>query len=107
MRENQPAINRDPILSDSLSELKSLCEKENVQYYGPDNLYCCGVPMYTGAGPFGPDYACCGCCGKILANISSPRINGGIIPSDNFLRLHGQQTWVRTGPHGTGTGKSA
>jgi hypothetical protein len=82
-----------------LLDLKSLCEKEAVIFFDWDNLYCCNVPMYTGVGPWGPDYACCGCCGKILGNIASPRINGGVFPSNEFLQKNGERTWVRGGPH--------
>jgi hypothetical protein len=85
-----------------LLDLKSLCRKENVVFINPEDLYCCGTPMYTGIGPLGLDYACCGCCGKILANIASPRINGGIIPNNAFFQHHGNSTWVCTGAHGAG-----
>ena len=80
-------------------ELKSvvvLCFDENIELRGDEcHPYCCGDRMNTKSGVMGTDYAKCRVCGKAIGNLLSPHINGGGIPSSEWIEKHSYRTWAR------------
>ena len=78
----------------SFFSLKELCEREHIELRGAEGKpYCCDELMSVRSGMIGPDYARCNVCGKEIGNIASPHINGGYIPSKEWVAIHGEKTW--------------
>jgi len=77
-----------------LLDVSDLCQCEGIELRGEDGQpYCCGERMIVKGGLIGPDFAECRRCGKAIGNAASPHINGGGIPSAEWLDEHGDKTW--------------
>jgi hypothetical protein len=81
----------------NLDDLETLCRKARIDFKGFETMICCHQPMTRGFGPLGMDYVCCLSCGKLLANMASPRVNGGIAYGPGFINRNGQKTWALAG----------
>ena len=80
--------------STALFDVTDLCQREGIELRGEDGQpYCCGGRMNVRGGMIGPDFAECRKCGKAIGNAASPHINGGRIPSDEWIKEHGDKTW--------------
>ena len=78
----------------SLFDVTDLCQREGIELRGDDGKpYCCGERMNFRGGIIGPDFAECRKCGKAIGNVASPHINGGYIPSDEWIKENGNKTW--------------
>ena len=78
----------------SLFDVTDLCQREGIELRGDDGQpYCCGERMDVRGGIIGPDFAKCRKCGKAIGNAASPHINGGRIPSDEWIKENGNKTW--------------
>ena len=78
----------------SLFDVADLCQREGIELRGDDGQpYCCGERMNVRGGIIGPDFAECRKCGKAIGNAASPHINGGCIPSDEWIKENGNKTW--------------
>jgi hypothetical protein len=81
----------------NLDDLETLCRKVRIDFRGFETMICCQQPMTRGFGPMGLDYVCCLSCGKLLANMASPRVNGGIAHDSGFINRNGRKTWALAG----------
>jgi len=78
----------------SFFDVTDLCQREGIELRGDDGQpYCCGERMNVRGGIIGPDFAECRKCGKAIGNAASPHINGGCIPSDEWIKENGNKTW--------------
>ena len=97
--DNQTTQAGGAIKSTPLLAVSDLCQRECIELRGDDGQpFCCGVRMHVKAGIFGPDFAECLTCGKMIGNAASPHINGGFIPSDEWIKEHGDKTWYLMRP---------
>ena len=93
MNEPKPST---PIVSSALLGVSELCQQIGIELRGTDGQpYCCGQRMTVKSGIIGTDFAECQICKKAIGNMASPHINGGGIPTDEWLKKQGEQTWAR------------
>ncbi len=79
-----------------MKTVTDLCAELRIELKGDDGQpYHCGTHMHVKGGIIGPDYAKCETCGITIGNLASPHVNGGGIPSDEWIAEHGNATWER------------
>ena len=77
-----------------IRDIAEVRRRTGIELRGDDGKpYCCGQRMQVKSGVMGPDYAKCHACGQAIGNAASPHINGGYIPTDEFVKSG--KTWVR------------
>jgi rRNA maturation protein Nop10 len=77
-----------------LYTLREICRKAGIKLKEPDGQpYCCGDRMAVSGGFIDPDMAECEVCHKVIADVSSPHINGGRILSQDWLEDQDGRTW--------------
>jgi hypothetical protein len=97
--DNQTTQAGAAIESTQLFDVSDLCRRESIELRGDDGQpFCCGVRMRVKVGMFGHDSAECLTCGKMIGNAASPHINGGFIPSGEWIKEHGNKTWYLMRP---------
>ena len=84
------------VASGAVLGVSELCQQIGIELRGADGQpYCCGQRMTVKSGIIGTDFAECQICKKAIGNMASPHINGGGIPTDEWLNKQGDRTWVR------------
>jgi len=77
-----------------LRTIRELCAEIGIELRGEDGQpFCCDQRMRVSGGIIGPDHARCEVCGKEIGNLASPHVNGGRVPTDEFLKS--EKTWAR------------
>lgn len=77
-----------------IRDIDDVKARTGIELCGDDGQpYCCGQRMQIKGGIIGPDYAKCHVCGQEIGDAASPHINGGYIPTKEFLESG--KTWVR------------
>lgn len=77
-----------------IRNIEDVKTRTGIELRGDDGQpYCCDQRMQVKGGIIGPDYAKCHVCGQEIGNAASPHINGGCIPTAEFLQSG--KTWVR------------
>ena len=86
---------QDPDLTGmELADVRTLCGRLGIELRGAEgHPWHCGERMRTKVGVIGIDYAKCEQCGLTIGNMASPHINGGCVPTQEFLERG--DTWAR------------